>query len=193
MNAFAAIEYDHRGELKIKDRDWGIKPFADNLAGGWSSTGMPGTTYLVNPAGNLAGRILAARWKQPAVLSRPGSGVRIRWRRGVARHLQLPVFAVRQPRREDEYVQDLRRIQLRHQRHVEISHRRDVFVPEHAALELVAGVSAELAVRSRSRDSRDEPRTSFSTSRIIRSCSPRCRLERRSTPWRCTSGPASSA
>src|SRR6185369_8655454 len=28
MNAFAAVEYDHRGELKIKDRDWGLKPFA---------------------------------------------------------------------------------------------------------------------------------------------------------------------
>ncbi len=26
MNAFAAVEYDHRGELHIKDRDWGLKP-----------------------------------------------------------------------------------------------------------------------------------------------------------------------
>ena len=49
LSGFAALEWDHRDELQIRDRDWGLKPFAENLAGGWSSTGMPGTLYLVDP------------------------------------------------------------------------------------------------------------------------------------------------
>jgi iron complex outermembrane receptor protein len=49
MNGFLALEFDHRGELHIDDRNWGIKPFVDNLAGGWSSTGMPGTIYMLDP------------------------------------------------------------------------------------------------------------------------------------------------
>jgi iron complex outermembrane receptor protein len=49
MNAFVAFEYEHRSELQIKDRDWAIKPFPENFFGGWSGTGMPGTTYAVNP------------------------------------------------------------------------------------------------------------------------------------------------
>lgn len=49
LSGFAAFEWDYRDELQIRDRDWGIKPFAQNLAGGWSSTGMPGTLYLLDP------------------------------------------------------------------------------------------------------------------------------------------------
>ncbi|MGD8416746.1 MAG: Plug domain-containing protein, partial [Pseudomonadales bacterium] len=59
-NVLLAFEYDHRSELEIRDRDWGLKPFAENWNGGWSTTGMPGTTYLVDrslplPAGALPG------------------------------------------------------------------------------------------------------------------------------------------
>ncbi len=50
MNGFVAAEFDHRSELAIKDKDWGLLPFAQNFNGGWSTTGMPGTTYLRNPA-----------------------------------------------------------------------------------------------------------------------------------------------
>lgn len=50
MNALFAFEYDHRSELPIGDRDWGLKHFADNFNGGWSTTGMPGTTYLRDPS-----------------------------------------------------------------------------------------------------------------------------------------------
>jgi len=49
MNVLAAFEWDHRSELRIRDKDWGLKDFADNFNGGWSTTGMPGTTYLVDP------------------------------------------------------------------------------------------------------------------------------------------------
>jgi iron complex outermembrane receptor protein len=45
-----AFEWDHRDELTIGDRDWGLKPFAENFNGGWSTTGMPGTTYLRDPS-----------------------------------------------------------------------------------------------------------------------------------------------
>ena len=116
MNAFAAVEYDHRGELHIKDRDWGLKPFADNLAGGWSSTGMPGTTYLVNPAANLAGQFnpvtagnnqQSYRGPDPACASLGGEVLL-----GTC-NFQFSVL--RQPGREDEHVQDVRRVQLRHQ------------------------------------------------------------------------------
>ena len=53
-NALLVFEYDHRSELQIKDRDWGLKPFIDNLNGGWSTTGMPGTLYLFDPSIALA-------------------------------------------------------------------------------------------------------------------------------------------
>jgi len=37
-------EYNERSELQIKDRDWALRPFAENPApGGWSSIGNPGT------------------------------------------------------------------------------------------------------------------------------------------------------
>ena len=49
-SGFLALEFDHRSELKIRDKDWGLLPFAENFNGGWSATGMPGTTYLRNPA-----------------------------------------------------------------------------------------------------------------------------------------------
>jgi len=53
-DAFVALEYNHRSELAIKNKDWGLKPFAQNFNGGWSTTGMPGTTYFYNPNSPLA-------------------------------------------------------------------------------------------------------------------------------------------
>ena len=45
-------EYNERSELQIRDRDWALRPFAENPApGGWSSIGNPGTILpaLANP------------------------------------------------------------------------------------------------------------------------------------------------
>lgn len=54
MNLLTAFEYEKRSELQIRDRNWGLKPFIENLNGGWSTTGMPGTTYLYDPSVPLA-------------------------------------------------------------------------------------------------------------------------------------------
>ena len=195
--AFSAIEFDHRSELKIRDKDWGLRPFADNFDGGWSGTGMPGTTYLRNPnipvaAGQLPGTNQQQfRGIDPQCVALGGDPVT-----GPA-HFQFSFF--------DNLVEKtntyktLRRVQLRHQRHVEISRRGDVLVPGHAALELVARLSAELAVRSRSHHSRTTIRASIQykadyphSSRAWR----RTRVPqplpfppaRRSTTWRCING-----
>jgi outer membrane receptor protein involved in Fe transport len=42
-----AAQYSHRGQLRVRDREWALRPFADNPEGGWSSIGHPGT--FVNP------------------------------------------------------------------------------------------------------------------------------------------------
>ncbi|MBA59287.1 MAG: TonB-dependent receptor [Gammaproteobacteria bacterium] len=47
-NASFAVsaEYAERSELKIKDRDWALRPFAENPSpGGWSSIGNPGSFF----------------------------------------------------------------------------------------------------------------------------------------------------
>ena len=39
-----AAEYNERSELRIRDRSWALRPYAENPApGGWSSIGNPGT------------------------------------------------------------------------------------------------------------------------------------------------------
>ncbi len=60
LSGFLALEYNHRSQLKIRDKNWALKPFAQNYNGGWSTTGMPGTTYYYDPSlplapGNLPG------------------------------------------------------------------------------------------------------------------------------------------
>ena len=47
-------EYEERSELQIRDRDWALRPFAENPGpGGWSSIGNPGTFFpgISNGAG----------------------------------------------------------------------------------------------------------------------------------------------
>lgn len=56
-----AAELSQRGELGVKDRDWGLRPFAENPApGGWSSIGNPGTMFpaVSNGNGGLASGVL---------------------------------------------------------------------------------------------------------------------------------------
>jgi iron complex outermembrane recepter protein len=45
LNLMVAAEYGTRGELQIKDRDWALRPFAENPQGGYSSIGNPGTFF----------------------------------------------------------------------------------------------------------------------------------------------------
>ncbi|MEL6825795.1 MAG: TonB-dependent receptor [Pseudomonadota bacterium] len=43
INVMGTVEYGHRSELQIRDRDWAIRSFAENPQGGISSIGNPGT------------------------------------------------------------------------------------------------------------------------------------------------------
>ena len=47
-----AAEYDYLSELHVKDRDWALRPFPANAAGGWSGIGNPGTYYQAIPTAN---------------------------------------------------------------------------------------------------------------------------------------------
>ena len=52
-----SAEYSERSELRIRDRDWALRPYAENPApGGWSSIGNPGTLLPAdaNPDGTPA-------------------------------------------------------------------------------------------------------------------------------------------
>lgn len=51
IKLMGAIEYGERSELNIKDRDWALRPFAENPQGGWSSIGNPGTIVDFTPFG----------------------------------------------------------------------------------------------------------------------------------------------
>jgi len=56
-NITISAEYNERSELQIRDRDWALRPFAENPApGGWSSIGNPGTLLpaTANPDGTPA-------------------------------------------------------------------------------------------------------------------------------------------
>ncbi|MFT4712520.1 MAG: outer membrane receptor protein involved in Fe transport [Candidatus Azotimanducaceae bacterium] len=52
--AFSA-EYEERSELNIKDRDWALRPFAENSKGGSSSIGNPGTVFATEGTSPLVG------------------------------------------------------------------------------------------------------------------------------------------
>ncbi len=67
LNAFAALEYDHRSQMKIREQPWGLRPFADNYNGGWSTTGMPGTIYYYDPSIPLASGALPGSNQQTYV------------------------------------------------------------------------------------------------------------------------------
>ena len=52
-----SAEYGERSELRIRDRDWALRTYAENPApGGWSSIGNPGTLLpaMANPDGTPA-------------------------------------------------------------------------------------------------------------------------------------------
>lgn len=50
-----SAEYEERSELNINDRDWAIRPFAENTKGGISSIGNPGTLFPTIGTTTIAG------------------------------------------------------------------------------------------------------------------------------------------
>jgi iron complex outermembrane receptor protein len=52
-----SAEYTERSELQVKDRDWGLRDFADNTKGGISSIGNPGTLFPTFGTTTVAGGV----------------------------------------------------------------------------------------------------------------------------------------
>jgi outer membrane receptor protein involved in Fe transport len=59
-------EWQHRSELRFRDRSWGIQPFAKNPQGGWTATGNPGTIFATVPAYPATGTGIIAAGKPDA-------------------------------------------------------------------------------------------------------------------------------
>ncbi len=55
MRVSLSAEWDKRSKLRIRDRDWAIRPLADNPQGGYSSIGNPGRIFPVTASGGTAG------------------------------------------------------------------------------------------------------------------------------------------
>ncbi len=49
-NLVLSGEWDHRSKVTIPDRDWAIRPLADNPQGGYSSIGNPGRLFPISPS-----------------------------------------------------------------------------------------------------------------------------------------------
>lgn len=50
-NAVGSIEWESRGKLQARDRDWAIRPRAENPQGGYSGIGNPGRLFPLTPSG----------------------------------------------------------------------------------------------------------------------------------------------
>ncbi len=65
MNVMLAGEYNHMAEVTVPDRDWALKPFAKNPAGGWSAIANPGRFYPAAPTASglppATGTLLGAK------------------------------------------------------------------------------------------------------------------------------------
>lgn len=55
LSGILALEYEHRSEVRLRDVDWATRPFEQNVQGGWSAIGNPGTLFPLGflPAGNV--------------------------------------------------------------------------------------------------------------------------------------------
>lgn len=54
VNWVISAEFSERSELRIRDRDWALRPFPENPApGGWSSIGNPGSFFRATSTGTL--------------------------------------------------------------------------------------------------------------------------------------------
>ena len=61
-----ALEYSQRSELRIRDRDWALRPFLENPApGGWSSIGNPGSFFPGVSDGSGGRTLLGAQQPDP--------------------------------------------------------------------------------------------------------------------------------
>lgn len=52
----AAVSFSKRGELSTRDRDFALRPYAENPQGGWTGGGNPASYLLVGPNPAAAGR-----------------------------------------------------------------------------------------------------------------------------------------
>ncbi|MFM8353853.1 MAG: TonB-dependent receptor plug domain-containing protein, partial [Gammaproteobacteria bacterium] len=55
MNFLVSAEWQQRGELYIKDRDWSLLPQPENPNGGWSGIGNPARILPATAGGTIAG------------------------------------------------------------------------------------------------------------------------------------------
>lgn len=51
LRVLFAAGYQKRGQLLAKDRDWAIRPYAENPQGGWTAAGNPGNFVFLGAAG----------------------------------------------------------------------------------------------------------------------------------------------
>lgn len=51
IHLLVSAGYQHRSELMSTDRDWALRPFAENPQGGWSGSGNPGSFQRVSGTG----------------------------------------------------------------------------------------------------------------------------------------------
>ena len=51
LSGMVAFEYERRSEVTLPDVDWAIRPFEQNIQGGWSAIGNPGTLFPVTGDG----------------------------------------------------------------------------------------------------------------------------------------------
>ena len=61
-----SAEYAERSELRIRDREWALRPFAENPApGGWSSIGNPGSFFRALPTEGGGSTLLSSFTPDP--------------------------------------------------------------------------------------------------------------------------------
>ncbi len=51
LRVLLAAGFQKRGQLMAKDRDWAIRPYAENPQGGWTGGGNPGNFVFLQPTG----------------------------------------------------------------------------------------------------------------------------------------------
>lgn len=51
LSVMGALEYERRSEVRLRDSEWAVRPFASNPQGGYSAIGNPGTLFPVGATG----------------------------------------------------------------------------------------------------------------------------------------------
>ena len=56
LNVLGAFEWTHRSVLQVKDRNWALRPWQENLDGGWTAIANPATIVSLSAAGAPIGQ-----------------------------------------------------------------------------------------------------------------------------------------